>query len=268
MRTIASFLALSVLAACTGAKDDTTEDTADTATDSGDTGTDTDTDVDGPFPLDASTVEEAYNLIVMPGSVYLFSVMGASFGDGVCPEIVEESATVFAVAGDCTAMDGTAYVGSFRVELASELEGSITYDGWGYTAPSGESLFADGTHGLTANTFTATGTESLTVSIQFPDADNGGFISFSGVWTEFAIGLGGEDGSYPLNARLDVNEGPHTGLLTSAGDLMFDGTCSGPVSGTVVLSGSQDVYLAPQGCDDMGCIPWTAADGTTGEVCR
>jgi hypothetical protein len=269
MRTIASFLILASLSACSGAKEDVDDSagTDDTAADSGDTGTDTDTQADSPFPLDATTVEEAYNLIVMPGSVYMFSVMTASFGDGVCPAIIEQSDTAFAVAGDCTATDGTQYVGSFRVDLASELEGTVAYDGWGYTAPSGESLLADGTHSLTSNTFAATGAESLEVAIRFPE-DGGGQIQFSGVWTEFSVGLGGEDGTIPLNAKVDVNEGPHTGLLSSAGDFVYDGMCGGPVSGTVVLSGSQDVYLAPQGCDDMGCIPWTAQDGTSGEVCR
>lgn len=268
MRTFSFLLAAAALTACSGAKDETTDDTG---ADTGDTAADTDTDTDtalGAFPLiDAATVEEAYGLVQMPASVYMFSAFSVGFGDGVCPQVVTETDTELDVLGDCTSTDGTTYTGRFHVVLSSETEGTVTYEGWGFTEGT-QSMLANGTHTVSSTSFSATGTESLDVAITFPNEDGGEPISFSGRWTEFSVGVGGSDGPMPMNATVAVESGPHTGNLVSSGDFVWASDCGSPVGGTVILSGSQDVYLAPQSCDADGCIPWTAADGTTGEVCQ
>jgi hypothetical protein len=265
MRLIAPVLFASILAACSGGKTPS-DDSADTGADTG-SDTDTDTTVDTPYPLRADTVADAYRIVVVPGLVYLSSFFSA-YGDGVCPTIVTETETEFAVQGDCTASDGTTYVGSFQVLLTSETSGTVTYAGWGFTTPDGEMLFAEGTHGLGANSFTATGDQTLHVDLEYPASEDFPSMSLSADWTNFDIGLGGGDGSTPVNAHVVVAEGPEVGVLDASGSFVYESTCGGPVSGTVVLSGSQDVYLAPQGCDENACIPWTAADGTTGEICE
>lgn len=249
-----------LLSACTsGGKDSAADDTG--GTDS------TITDPGGDFPLSKQRdIEGGWSVAYGGGTVPVGMLFVISFSaDEGCPTIIEESDTRYEVQGGCDSADGIHFEGGY-LALLDEAAGTITMTFTGFEmADDTASTLIDGTSVLADNVSSTDDLQITSTGVAAWPGLDGVKVSYSGV--EMDVNRSGDAST----------GGPMRGsaVAQGVGRLSWDGTldygeqdCSGSlVGGEVVLSGSQDVTFRPAADCSTGCIPWEAADGSSGEVC-
>ncbi|MEN9786327.1 MAG: hypothetical protein RLZZ299_1591 [Pseudomonadota bacterium] len=277
MRSLSLILALS-LVACGGDDTSDTGSGTDTATETA-TGTSTGTGTTAdPYPLtNDAQVQEALLASQVPSLMYLMTIFTTAFGDGTCPTMTETE-TTFTATGDCTAADGTEYVGSVTMTTTAS-GGRITYDNWGWSA-DGEAVSMHGTHALTMEGGVATSEadDGLTVSITGPMTLSADFSSFDQTMPFF----GAEARTYGMQSAFVLQGMGGEGALTVDGEMVYTQACgeqlasadgmdpaeAGPdmASASYTITGSQVVTVTQTECG-ADCMTWTGATSGSGEIC-